>query len=108
MPSPDRALVLSRVSEAEFQRWLIDLARRNGWRIHAYHDSRTQDWGADSGWPDLFLARDERAVAAELKDARGRVRGSQKLWQAVLGGVPGIEVYVWRPGDEQQIREVLA
>jgi hypothetical protein len=36
-----------------------------------------------------------------------RVKPEQEAWLQALCAVPGLEVYVWRPGDMDAIAEVL-
>lgn len=103
------------MKEAEFQRWVIDLARLKGWRVA--HFTRAQVSGgrwvtpvaADgAGWPDLCLVRRGRIVFMELK-ASGvrRVRPEQRLWLDALTGC-GLEAHVFNPADRARIEEVLA
>ena len=91
-------------SESRFQTVIVQLARTLRW-THIYHP-----WSSihsASGWPDLFMVRGQRAIAAELKTDRGRVTVAQQEWQDALAQVPGIETYVWRPSDFQEITRVL-
>lgn len=105
--SPGRAKLLSTVSHAEFLRWVIGYAKRQGWRVKCDHDSRKEDWESDSGWPDVFCVRGERAIALELKVGRDRVKPEQRAWLSALT-VAGIDVYVAWPTDEETIRAELA
>jgi hypothetical protein len=59
------------------------------------------------GWPDLALCRPPRLVLAELKTERGVVSPDQARWIELLGECPGVEVYLWRPSDFDQVREIL-
>ena len=80
------------LSEADFQRTVIDLAVRLGWRVHhsrpAMHASGR--WATPlqghPGLPDLVLARDGVVLLAELKRHHGRVTPGQREWLAALGG----------------------
>src|SRR5690606_3109708 len=60
------------LTEAQFQRQVVDLARLRGWWVFHDHDSRRNP----AGLPDLLLLRD-RLVVAELKTTSGRVRAAQ-------------------------------
>jgi hypothetical protein len=51
--------------------------------------------------------RPPRLVFAELKSETGTVKPAQAEWLDVLRAVPGLEVYVWRPGDMDEIARVL-
>ena len=105
--SPGRELLLNAQSEEDFKRWIIRYAKRNRWRLHVVHDSRTEDCGSDSGWPDLFLVRGHRAVALEVKSKRGRLGVEQMAWLFALTRA-GVEEHVVKPTDEDLIRKVLA
>lgn len=90
-------------SERRFQDdYVIPLARLRGWRVYHTHDSRR----SPAGFPDLFMVRFKRLVAAELKSQRGKITVDQKLWLMSLSAA-GIETYVWRPEDRPEIAAVL-
>lgn len=58
------------------------------------------------GFPDYIATRDGRLVFAEIKNERGRLTSSQVLWLETLQ-TTSAEVYVWRPGDLYEVKEVL-
>lgn len=105
-------------SEAQFTRALMEYAYLQGWLCSHFHDSRRQVTrrgrvafigdAAAAGFPDLNLARAPRVIYAELKSAKGRVSPKQQRWLDELKGCPGVEVYLWRPADWQEIVRVLA
>lgn len=125
------------MNEGDFQRWVIDVARRCGWKV--WHVPAPMRWspkrkkfvGAKeaAGLPDLILIHEDppRLVFAELK-------GDSKLSDsqiAFLGAVRKVSVasviarvtdageatfspsehpiaaYVWRPGMEEEVEAVL-
>lgn len=90
-------------SEAAFQRAVLDYAALSGWLVYHDHDSRRNA----PGLPDLVLVRAPRVVFAELKTATGRLRPAQAVWLDALSACPGVESYVWRPGDWQTIERTL-
>lgn len=98
-------------SEAEFQRWVLKVARENGWKINHVYRSKLADgqWRTTCsvGWPDLTLVRDGRIVFAELKDHRGKVDPAQDEWLDSLASVDAAEVHVWRPADWRIVAKVL-
>ncbi len=59
------------------------------------------------GMPDLILCRPPRVIFAELKTAKGIVSPPQQEWLDLLGQCPGVEVYLWRPGDLEGIANIL-
>lgn len=91
------------ITEAQFLRQVLDLARMLGWR--AYHPALSK-W-SERGWPDLALVRPPRLVFAELKTDRGKTTSHQDEWLALLRACPGAETYLWRPADLEQIAEGL-
>lgn len=97
-----RAVVVPPQRERDFQKAVVALARVLGWRIHVVWSSVH----SPSGWPDLFLVRKGRIVAAELKSARGKVSIVQQQWLDDLAAC-GIATFVWRPSDWPAITEVL-
>lgn len=106
------------VSEAAFQAQVIELAHVLGWRVAHFRGARVQRRDGSvryqtpvqadgAGFPDLVMVRGGRLIVAELKSARGRTRAEQEAWLASFEGVPGCEVYVWRPRDWDAIAGVL-
>jgi len=43
-----------------------------------------------------------------LKSSTGRVSPEQKLFQAQLAQCPGVETYIWRPQDRDEMERVLS
>jgi hypothetical protein len=74
----------------------IAWAHEGGWKPYAMHDSRTQEWDTDPGWPDLVLFRGERKIAGEVKTGGAVLDPNQREWARVLKAA-GFEVYTWRP-----------
>lgn len=101
-----RGVLLSTVTEAAWRKQVITWAKAAGWRIYSIHDSRRQTWGTDKGFPDLFMARGGRVIAAELKRHRGVLTDEQRQWINDLRW-SGLSVYVWRPTDEVEVKELL-
>jgi 5-methylcytosine-specific restriction endonuclease McrA len=99
----DRAAKRLDITEAEFQRQVVELARLLGWWTYHTHDSRQ----SNAGFPDLVLIRSDRIVFAELKSRRGKVRPEQQLVLDLLARVPGVESYLWRPADWDCLLEIL-
>jgi hypothetical protein len=96
------------VTEADWQKSVIDLAQRLGWRVAHFRTAPTQSghWatpvGADGkGFPDLVLVR-HRVLYRELKADRGQLRPDQRTWLAALEAA-GEDVAVWRPRDFEEL-----
>jgi len=94
----------ARVTEKQFQRSVIDMARIAGWLAYHTYDSRR----SEPGFPDLVLVKPPRLIFAELKSEKGRLTPAQRRWLARLRECRGIEVYLWRPRDWNSIVETLA
>ena len=88
--------------EREWQAQVVSAAQALGWTTYHTHDSRR----SDKGWPDLVLVRD-RLVVAELKTATGRVSSEQRMWLDLLKSA-GVETYLWRPDDADEVLAVLS
>jgi len=95
-------VTLPQESEKQFQAAIVDLAQQLGWHCFHTFDSRR----SASGFPDLFMVRGRRAIAAELKSDTGRVTEAQDVWLAALAEA-GVETFVWRPRDKQTITGIL-
>lgn len=90
-----------RQTEKQWQAEVVRAARLLGWTAYHTHDSRR----SEPGWPDLALVRD-RLVMAELKTDTGRISPDQQRWLDLLDRA-GIETYVWRPRDIDDVLAVL-
>lgn len=58
------------------------------------------------GFPDYIATRDGRLIIAEIKNERGKLTVGQVEWIGKLNQTAA-EVYVWRPQDLDQVKEVL-
>lgn len=83
------------MSERDFQRRVVELAVRHGWRVFHVHNSRR----SEPGWPDLAICRPGALILAELKTDTGKLRPEQTEWLELLRTVPGLTVRLWRPSD---------
>ena len=90
------------ITERDFQRQVLDLARLFGWT--AYHPQLSK-W-SERGWPDLALVRPPRLIFAELKRENGKTSDYQDKWLALLGACP-VEVYLWRPSQLEEVAAAL-
>lgn len=102
------------VSESSWQATIIEAAQRLGWKVKCNRNVRVQRGdgsthfttavGADGvGFPDLLLVRGARLVIAELKVGRNKPTREQEAWLEAFRRVPGVEVYVWRPEDWDEV-----
>lgn len=91
------------ISEREFQAMVIEFASLSQWLVYHTHDSRR----SHAGFPDLTLVRPPRVVFAELKSERGRVMPQQQAWLDNLRECAGVESYLWRPSDWDELEDVL-
>lgn len=111
------------VTEAAFQRAVIEYAQRCGWDVRHIHDSRRQVVRKDgskfyigdalaAGLPDLFMWRGVKLTLAELKTDKGKLRPAQvaviDALQKVADASGGaLRVAVWRPRDWPEIEGAL-
>ncbi len=102
-----------RLSERDFERQVLELARLTGWRTAHFRPTKTsKGWrtpvsGDGKGFPDLVLVRPPEIVFAELKAASGRVSSEQEAWLEALSRCEGIETRLWRPSDFEEIQAML-
>ncbi len=98
-------LELGKLSEAEWQKQVIDLAHVYGWTVAHFRPARTaHGWrtpvSADGkGFPDLVLVRHDELIFLELKSDTGRLSNEQKDWLEKLSKVPGISVALLKPSQ---------
>jgi hypothetical protein len=101
------------LSEADFLRQVLQLAKLRGWRTAHFRPLRTANgsWrtavqGDGAGFPDLLLLRGTRIIAAEMKVGKGKVTPEQDKWiKAFLDA--GASAYVWYPENWKDIERIL-
>lgn len=90
------------ITEAAFQRQVVQLAKMLGWKIYHPVVSRL----SVKGWPDLVIVR-ERVLYRELKAENKQTTPEQDEWLAVLAAA-GQDVGVWWPHMlETEIKQTL-
>ena len=102
-----------RMTEAQFQRQVLALAKMTGWRtahfrpaMNARGDWRTPVAGDGKGFPDLLLVRGGKLLAVELKTDRGTLSPEQREWRDALLAA-GVDWRLWRPRDWDAIEATL-
>jgi hypothetical protein len=95
--------MLQGVPERDLLVAVLTAARLYGWL--AYHTLASK--GSAAGFPDLVLVRAPRVIFAELKKQDEHSDVDQRTWALALMGCPGMEYFLWRPGDMDEILEVL-
>ena len=105
---------MSEVSEAEFQKAVITLAKLHRWKVMHTQPAqiRPGKWitpnTGDQGFPDLVMVHPARGtIFVELKATKGVVSDAQWDWINTLEDA-GQEVHVWRPKDLEKISQRLA
>jgi len=92
------------VTEKELDTLIREIATRCGWiRYHTFNSRRSP-----SGFPDLVLVKPPRVVFAELKSGTGKPTPKQVEWLGLLSACPGVETFLWRPDDLDDIARVLS
>lgn len=102
--------LLRAITESTFQKWVQKLMTQQGWLwYHAADNIPRGGWKANikPGFPDLVAVRRGRLLIAELKTQTGKITDPQDDWLTALR-TTGAEVHIWRPGDQQKIREILS
>lgn len=98
------------LSEADWQRRVMDAAKAHGWRVAHFRPARTQrgNWitpmAGHPGFPDLVLGRGGVVICAELKSQRGQLGPGQAEWLDALGE----HGRLWRPSDWPTVLAVLS
>ena len=105
---------MTEISEAEFQKAVISLAKLHGWRVMHTQPAqiRPGKWitpnTGNQGFPDLVMSHPYRGtIFVELKKDKGVVSELQWDWINSLED-SGEEVHVWRPKDLQKISDRLS
>lgn len=97
-----RSPLAAAVTEAAWQRTVVDLFRLHGWRV--WHD--TVAWRSDPGWPDIVATHRQHGLRfLELKRENGVLTPAQIAWHADLAAA-GHPVHVLRPSDWEGAQEL--
>ena len=104
------------LSEADFQKMVVDAAHLLGWRTFAVRKSaaisaktgKVVSYVTNSGWPDLVLWKGSKMILWELKSDSGKLSPEQALVLASLEDVEDVHRVgcVW-PRDWNEIVETL-
>lgn len=120
------------MKERDFQRWVIDVAQRFGWKVWHVPMPVRQIGGNQivpdprgRGLPDLIMLHEDppRLIFAELKGTGGKLSTEQteflRLARLVMDETSTLQddedwpdsltlgVYMWLPGDEGRIETIL-
>lgn len=100
-----------KITEANFQRTVIELAQLGRWRIHHQRPARTKrGWRTaiqgHAGFPDLVLVRPPDCLFVELKSDTGKPSPDQIAWARVIERC-GLHILVWRPRDMERVKRIL-
>ena len=103
---------LPALSERDFSLQVEDLFKIFHWRYSHFRPAQTaKGWRTSitgyKGFPDYVAAKGKRIIFAELKSEIGKLTPDQEDWIALLKLCPGVEVYVWKPNDLQEIANIL-
>ncbi len=110
-----KSTTAGKLTEAAFQRMVIDLAKLYGWRVAHFRPgmNRRGDWqtavaGDGAGFPDLIMCRGNRCIVAELKTDKVSAKATpeQREWLEAFRAA-GIYADIWRPEQWNKIVEIL-
>ena len=92
------------VTEKDLREWIIDLCWLFRWKFYFTWTSIH----SPAGFPDLVLVHPEkkRIIFAELKRENGKLTEAQQEWLEALMRCHR-EVYIWHPGDIENIARLL-
>lgn len=105
---------LPALSEADWQRKVLEAAGYYGWMVAHFRAAQTQiGWRTPvaangKGFPDLVLVHPRGGVLfRELKSEKGRLSPEQVQWSVCLE-LAGANYAVWRPSDWPAVQIELA
>uniref|UniRef100_A0A6M3KED2 VRR-NUC domain-containing protein n=1 Tax=viral metagenome TaxID=1070528 RepID=A0A6M3KED2_9ZZZZ len=112
-------IVKLKISEADWQQTVIELAKLSGWSVAHFRSVRVQRKDGSvyyqtpvqadgSGFVDLILAKEGHSVVfAELKVGRNKPSPEQKAWLELLASCPNSQVFLWYPEDFEDVKWIL-
>ena len=104
------------VSERDWMAQVIETTRQlygDRCLIYHSHDSRSDEWSADSGFPDLVIVLLSRAgfrrrlLFIECKKESGKLTQEQTNWRMGLDPCLTAEYYIWKPSDVDTMLTIL-
>ncbi len=112
---PRRRNGQTKISEADLQNAVIELAMVRGWKVCHFRPAQNSSgrWATPiqghPGFPDMVLARKGVVMFVELKSDAGKLTRDQQEWLEALGnptysswrytGSLDTKSMVWRPAD---------
>ena len=103
MTSEARRAIDQSMTEKQFSQTVVEYARLMGWTVFRTWSSIHSPYGE----PDLRMVRPPRVVLVELKRDDGKVTPKQYEALELYRRCPGVETYLWRPSDWDEIVEVM-
>ena len=101
------------MTEREFQRAVLQVAKLFGWRAAHFRPARMANgrWRtpveADgTGFPDLVLLRLDQMLVRELKVGAGKLSREQTTWIEAFDRA-GVDAGVWHPDGWDRIEDEL-
>ena len=95
--------MLEAETEAQFQAWVMNLAKVHGWLVYHTYDSRR----SLRGFPDIIAIRRGRMLALELKIEKGIPTPEQDAWLDAFMGVPFVRCGVFRPSERDTLERMF-
>lgn len=102
------------ITEAEFLKQVLELARLLGWRTAHFRPGLTRKgrWitavqGDGKGFPDLLLIRGDTVIVAELKVGKNTITSEQGEWLNAFQEAR-VAAYIWTPDNWEAIELVLS
>ena len=94
---------VAEMTEKQLSQAIVSAARECGWLVN-------RPWlsiHSPKGFPDLFLVRDRKAFALELKSAKGKPSPQQLEWIEALKQVPGVDARIVYPSNLEAVYQAL-
>jgi len=91
------------LTEKQFQAQVRELAELFGWKVACHWKSLH----SPKGWPDLQVLKGTRLLVIECKTEKGQPSPEQCEWLELLEQVPGVEAYLLRPSDLDEVTRIL-
>jgi hypothetical protein len=96
----NRLYALTPMTKREFILTVAELGRSLDYLVHI-------TWNSPQGYPNLTLVKAPRVIFAECERDTPALIAPQRQWLDTLDACPGVERYIWHPGDMPAIREIL-
>ncbi len=94
-------------SESDFSTWVEDMFLTYGWALSHTYEQEHYARRSTKGFYDYVAINIPRLILVEIKSETGVISPVQRYWLNLGAQIEVVEVYLWRPGDREEIEQII-